>query len=90
MIDIGRPSCFGEQSPITLFFKGLYTFPTNDVVYIIFWPWRPVKHFKTLLLMKAAQPEDLFSLEVFFLYISNPCQPQKVSNKVTFSEAKVQ
>ena len=20
----------------------LHTFPTNDVVYIIFWPWRPV------------------------------------------------
>ena len=34
--------------------------------------------------MKAAQPENLFSLEVFFLYISNLCQPQKVSNKVTF------
>ena len=26
----------------------LQTFTTNDVVYIIFWPWRPVKHFKTL------------------------------------------
>ena len=90
MIDTGRPSCFGERGPITLFFKGLYTFPTNDVVYIIFWPWRPVKHFKTLFWIKAAQPENLFSLEVFFLYISNLCQPQKVSNKVTFSEAKVQ
>ena len=42
-----------------------------------------MKHFKTLLI-KAAQPENLFSLEVFFLYISNLCQPQKVSNKVTF------
>ena len=88
MIDIGRPSCFGEQSPITLFFKGLYTFPTNDVVYIIFWPWRPVKHFKTLFWIKAAQPENIFSLEVFLLYISNLCQPQKVSNKVTFSGSK--
>ena len=36
------------------------------------------------LLIKAAQPENLFSLKVLFLYISNPCQPQKVSNKVTF------
>ena len=66
----------------------LQTFPIDNVVYIIFWPWRPVKHFKTLLLMKAAQPEDLFSLEVFFLYISNPCQPQKVLNRVTFPGSK--
>ena len=36
------------------------------------------------LLIKAAQPENLFSLKVFFLYISNLCQPQKVSNKVIF------
>ena len=36
------------------------------------------------LLIKAAQPENLYSLKVFFLYISNLCQPQKVSNKVTF------
>ena len=35
-------------------------------------------------LIKTAQPENLFSLKVFFLYISNLCQPQKVSNKVTF------
>ena len=40
------------------------------------------------LLIKAAQPENLFSLEVFFLYISNLCQPQKVSNRVTFSQSK--
>ena len=40
------------------------------------------------LLIKAAQPENLFSLEMFFLYISNLCQPQKVSNKVTFSWSK--
>ena len=36
------------------------------------------------LLIKAAQPENLFSLEVFFLYISNLCQPQKMLNRVTF------
>ena len=40
------------------------------------------------LLIKAAQPENLFSLEVFFLYISNLCQPQKVLNRVTFSRSK--
>ena len=39
------------------------------------------------LLIKAAQPENLFSLKVFFLYISNLCQPQKVSNKVPFSQS---
>ena len=31
-----------------IFKKDFYTFPTNDVLYIIFWPWRPVKHFKIL------------------------------------------
>ena len=35
-------------------------------------------------LVKVDQPENLFSLEVFFLYISNLCQPQKVLNRVTF------
>ena len=36
------------------------------------------------LLIKAAQPENLFSLKVFFLYIFNLCQPQKVLHRVTF------
>ena len=36
------------------------------------------------LLIKAAQPENLFSLKVFFLYISNLCQPQKMPNRVMF------
>ena len=36
------------------------------------------------LLIKAAQPENLPSLKVFFLYNSNLCQPQKVLNRVTF------
>ena len=36
-------------------------------------------------LIKAAQPENLFSLEVFLLYFS---QPQKVLNRVTFSQSK--
>ena len=39
-------------------------------------------------LITAAQPENLFSLKVFFLYISNLCQPQKVLNRVTFSRSK--
>ena len=39
-------------------------------------------------LIKATQPENLFSLEVLFLYISNLCQPQKVLNRVTFSRSK--
>ena len=36
-------------------------------------------------LIKADQPENLFSLKVFFLYFS---QPQKVLNRVTFSQSK--
>ena len=40
------------------------------------------------LLIKAAQPENLFSLEMFFLYISNLCQPQKVLNKLHFLGSK--
>ena len=39
-------------------------------------------------LIKVDQPENLFSLEVFFLYTSNLCQPQKVLNRVTFSWRK--
>ena len=42
-------------------------------------------HFMTNpLLIKVAQPKNLLSLKVFFLYISNLCHPQKVSNRVTF------
>ena len=41
----------------------LQTFPINNIVYIIFWPWRPMNP----LLIKASQPENLFSLEMFFL-----------------------
>ena len=39
-------------------------------------------------LIKVDQPENLFSLKVFFLYISSLCQPQKVLNRVTFSRSK--
>ena len=44
--------------------------------------------FNDPVLIKAAQPENLFSLKVFFLYILNPCQPQKISNRVIFSRSK--
>ena len=36
------------------------------------------------LLIKAAQPENLFSVKVFFLHISNLYQPQKMLSRVTF------
>ena len=36
-------------------------------------------------LIKADQPKNLFSLKVFLLYFS---QPQKVLNRVTFSQSK--
>ena len=41
-------------------------------------------------LIKVDQPENLFSLEVFFFFFntSNLCQPQKVLNQVTFSWSK--
>ena len=65
----------------------LQTFPIDNVVYIIsglggLWT------FYDPLWIKAAQPENLFSLEMFFLYISNLCQPQKVLNKLHFSQSK--
>ena len=54
----------------------LHTFPINNIVYIIFWPWRPVnilwssfdKGFST---RKLIFPWNVFS------YISNVCQPEK-------------
>ena len=42
------------------------------------------------LLINAAQPKNLFSLNVFFLCISNLCQPQKMPTRVTFHRVKVQ
>ena len=65
----------------------LQTSPIDNVVYIIFWPWR-LWTFYDSLLIKAAQPENLFSLEMFFLCIFNLCQPQKVLNKLHFSWSK--
>ena len=44
--DMGWPSCFGERGPNNfIFLKDFYTFPTNDVVYIIFWPWEAYETF---------------------------------------------
>ena len=65
----------------------LQTFPINNIVYIILWPWRPVdilwpsfdKGFST---RKLIFPWNVFS------YISNLCQPQKVLNKLHFSQSK--
>ena len=56
-------------------------------MYIIFWPGGLLTFYDPFLI-KVDQPENLFSLEVFFLYISNLCQPQKVLNRVTFSWSK--
>ena len=62
----------------------LHTFPTNNVVYIssgLGGLWT----FYDPFLIKPDQPENLFSLQVFLLYFS---QPQKVLNRVTFSRSK--
>ena len=68
----------------------LQTFPINNVVYIIFWPWRPV-NISWPSFDKGCSTRKLFSLKVFFLYISNLCQPQKMPNRVNvFHRAKVQ
>ena len=56
-------------------------------MYIIVWPGGLLTFYDTFLI-KADQPENLLSLEVFFLYIFNLCQPQKVLNRVTFSWSK--
>ena len=56
-------------------------------MHIIFWP-RGLLTFYNLILLKVDQPENLFSLEVFFLYISNLCQPQKVLNSYILTEQR--
>ena len=56
-------------------------------MYIIFWPGGLLTFYDTFL-VKVGQPENLFSLKVFFLYFFNLCQPQKVLNKVTFLWSK--
>ena len=53
-------------------------------MYIIFWPGGLLTFYDPFLI-KVDQSENLFSLKVFLLYFS---QPQKVLNKVTFSQSK--
>ena len=47
------------------------------VMYIIFWPGGLLT-FYDFFLIKVGQPENLFSLKVFFLYFSNLRPPQKI------------
>ena len=68
----------------------LHTFLTNDVVYSYLLALEACETFYDPFLIKTAQPENLFSLKVFFLYISNLCQPQKVLNSYISHGAKVQ
>ena len=57
------------------------------VMYIIFWPGGLLTFYDPFL-VKIGQPENLFSLKVFFLYFFNLCHPQKVLNKVIFLWSK--
>ena len=61
----------------------LHTFPINNVVYIIFWPWRPVDILWPSFDEGCSTRKLIFPWNVF-LYISNLCQPQKILNRVTF------
>ena len=65
----------------------LHTFPVT-MLCVISSGLRGLWTFYDPFLIKVDQPENLFSLEVFFLYISNLCQPQKVLNRVTFLQSK--
>ena len=56
-------------------------------MYIIFCPGGLLTFYDPFLI-KVDQPENLFSLEVFFLYISNLCQPQKVLNNYILTEQR--
>ena len=67
----------------------LYTFPTNDVVYSIFWPWRPMNILWPSF-DKGCSTRKLIFPQSVFLYIFNLCQPQKMPNRVTFHRVKVQ
>ena len=66
MIDTGRPSCFGERGPITLFSKGLLYLSHKWCCVHYLLALEAFETFYDLLLIKAAQPEKLFSLKVFF------------------------
>ena len=65
----------------------LHTLSTKDVVYSIFWPWRPVNILWPSFDKGCSTKKLIFPWNVFS-YISNLCQPQKVLNRVTFSRSK--
>ena len=65
----------------------LHTFPINNIVYIIFWPWRPVNILWPSF-DKGCSTRKLIFPQNDFSYISNLCQPQKVLNKLYFSWSK--
>ena len=58
----------------TMFSAYLFIYKGLCIMYIIFWPGGLLTFYDPFLI-KVDQPENLFSLEVFFLYISNLCQP---------------
>ena len=66
----------------------LHTFPINNIVYIVFWPWRPVNILWPSFDKGFSTRKLIFPWNVFFSYISNLCQPQKVLNKLHFSQSK--
>ena len=83
MIDTGRDRAVSvSEAPITLFFKRTFI-PFPQMMLCTLSSGLEACE-KDPLLIKAAQPENLFSLEVFFLHIFNLCQPQKMPNRVTF------
>ena len=65
----------------------LQTFPINNIVYIIFWPWRPVNILWPSFDKGSSTRKLIFPWNVFS-YIANLCQPQKVLNKLHFSWSK--
>ena len=81
------PAVLPLSKPGFLFFCMPFHKQGSYAMYIIFWPGGLLT-FYDFFLIKVDQPENLFSLEMFFLYISNLCQPQKVLNRVTFSWSK--
>ena len=68
----------------------LHTFPINKGLMLctISSGFGGLLTFYDPFLIQVDQPENLFSLEMFFLYTCNLCQPQKVLNRVTFSWSK--
>ena len=74
------------ETRIFFFFLPFYK-QGSYAMYIILWPGGLLTFYEPFLI-KVDQPENLFSLKVFFLYISSLCQPQKVLNRVTFSRSK--